>query len=64
MTKSNAEADNVSDRIALLSRRPSRVSAVIEPKIRRDGDPDKIRRDGAYLDVVEEIWQQLKHYLD
>jgi NitT/TauT family transport system ATP-binding protein len=30
----------------------------------RGGDPDKIRRDSAYLDVVEEIWQQLKHYLD
>jgi NitT/TauT family transport system ATP-binding protein len=64
VTHSIEEAVYVSDRIALLSRRPSRVSAVIEPKIRRDGDPDKIRRDSAYLDVVEEIWQQLKHYLD
>lgn len=64
VTHSIEEAVYVSDRIALLSRRPSRVSAVIEPKISRDGDPDKIRRDSAYLDVVEEIWQQLKHYLD
>jgi NitT/TauT family transport system ATP-binding protein len=64
VTHSIEEAVYVSDRIALLSRRPSRVSAVIEPKIMRGGDPDKIRRDSAYFDVVEEIWQQLKHYLD
>jgi NitT/TauT family transport system ATP-binding protein len=64
VTHSIEEAVYVSDRIALLSRRPSRVSAIIEPKIVRGGDPEKIRRDSAYLDVVEDIWQQLKHYLD
>lgn len=64
VTHSIEEAVYVSDRIALLSRRPSRVSAIIEPKIVRGGDPEKIRRNSAYLDVVEEIWQQLKHYLD
>jgi NitT/TauT family transport system ATP-binding protein len=64
VTHSIEEAVYVSDRIALLSRRPSRVSAIIEPKIARGDDPDRIRRDSAYLDVVEEIWQQLKHYLD
>ncbi len=64
VTHSIEEAVYVSDRIALLSRRPSRVSAIIEPRIVRGGDPEKIRRDSAYLDVVEDIWQQLKHYLD
>ena len=28
------------------------------------GDPDQIRRDSAYLDTVETIWQSLKRYLD
>ena len=64
VTHSIEEAVYVSDRIVLLSRRPSRVSAIIEPKIARGEDPEKIRRDSAYLDAVEDIWQQLKRYLD
>jgi NitT/TauT family transport system ATP-binding protein len=64
VTHSIEEAVYVSDRIALLSRRPSRVSSVIEPDIPRDQDPDKIRRSAAYLDAVETIWQGLKQYLD
>ncbi|MHB2170052.1 ABC transporter ATP-binding protein [Alsobacter sp. R-9] len=64
VTHSIEEAVYVSDRIVLLSRRPSRVSAIIEPKIARGDDPEKIRRDSAYLDAVEDIWQQLKRYLD
>jgi NitT/TauT family transport system ATP-binding protein len=64
VTHSIEEAVYVSDRIVLLSRRPSRVTSIIEPKVVRGGDPEKIRRDSAYLDVVEDIWQQLKHYLD
>ena len=53
VTHSIEEAVYVSDRIVLLSRRPSRVSAIIEPKIVRGDDPEKIRRDSAYLDAVE-----------
>ncbi|MFM9974400.1 MAG: ABC transporter ATP-binding protein [Beijerinckiaceae bacterium] len=64
VTHSIEEAVYVSDRIVLLSRRPSRVTSIIEPKVVRGDDPEKIRRDPAYLDVVESIWQQLKHYLD
>jgi NitT/TauT family transport system ATP-binding protein len=64
VTHSIEEAVYVSDRIVLLSRRPSRVTSIIEPKVVRGGDPEKNRRDSAYLDVVEDIWQQLKHYLD
>ena len=33
-------------------------------EIGRGRDPDQIRRDSAYLDTVEEIWQSLKRYLD
>jgi NitT/TauT family transport system ATP-binding protein len=54
----------VSDRIVLLHRRPSRVHAIIEPNIRRDVDPEQIRRQPGYLDAVENIWQSLKQYLD
>lgn len=64
VTHSIEEAVYVSDRIVLLSRRPSRISAIIEPQISRDGDPEKIRRHPAYLDAVENIWQTLKLYLD
>ncbi len=64
VTHSIEEAVYVSDRIVLLSRRPSRISAIIEPQISREGDPEKIRRHPAYLDAVESIWQSLKRYLD
>ena len=64
VTHSIEEAVYVSDRIALLSRRPSRVSQIIEPDIPRGGDPEAIRRHSAYLDTVEEIWKGLKHYVD
>ncbi len=64
VTHSIEEAVYVSDRIVLLSRRPSRISAIIEPQIARGGDPEAIRRHPAYLDAVEGIWQTLKHYLD
>jgi NitT/TauT family transport system ATP-binding protein len=64
VTHSIEEAVYVSDRIVLLSRRPSRVSRIIEPAIPRDGDPDAIRRHPAYLDAVEEIWSGLKQYVE
>jgi NitT/TauT family transport system ATP-binding protein len=64
VTHSIEEAVYVSDRIVILARRPSRVSAIVEPKIPRDGDPEQIRRHPAYLDAVEDIWQGLKKYLD
>jgi NitT/TauT family transport system ATP-binding protein len=64
VTHSIEEAVYVSNRIILLSRRPSRVMRVIEPDIPRDVSPDQIRRNSAYLDTVESIWQSLKQYLD
>jgi NitT/TauT family transport system ATP-binding protein len=64
VTHSIEEAVYVSDRIVLLSRRPSRVAQIIEPKIDRTASPDAIRRDQGYLDTVEKIWQGLKHYVD
>jgi NitT/TauT family transport system ATP-binding protein len=64
VTHSIEEAVYVSDRVVLLSRRPSRVSAIIEPQIARGADPDSIRRDPAYLDTVESIWQGLKRYVE
>jgi NitT/TauT family transport system ATP-binding protein len=64
VTHSIEEAVYVSDRIVLLHRRPSRVHAIIEPKISRTVDPEQIRRQPEYLDAVENIWQSLKQYLD
>ncbi len=64
VTHSIEEAVYVSDRIVLLSRRPSHVSSIVEPRLPRGGDPEKIRRHPAYLDAVESIWQGLKQYLD
>ncbi|WP_296525144.1 ABC transporter ATP-binding protein [Rhodoplanes sp.] len=63
VTHSIEEAVYLSDRIVLLSRRPSRVSAIRDPGIPHDGPPDQIRRDQRYLDTVDEIWDTLKQYL-
>jgi NitT/TauT family transport system ATP-binding protein len=64
VTHSIEEAVYVSNRIILLSRRPSRVMRIIEPDMPRSLTPDQIRRHPAYLDTVEVIWQALKQYLD
>jgi NitT/TauT family transport system ATP-binding protein len=64
VTHSIEEAVYVSNRIALLSRRPSRVSQIIDVDVPRSGGPDAIRRHPAYLDTVESIWAGLKQYLD
>jgi NitT/TauT family transport system ATP-binding protein len=64
VTHSIEEAVYVSNRIVLLSRRPSRVSEIIDIDLPRASEPDQIRRHPTYLDAVEGIWQTLKHYLD
>ncbi|MDQ0509363.1 ABC transporter ATP-binding protein [Ancylobacter amanitiformis] len=64
VTHSIEEAVYCSDRIVILSRRPGRISQIIEPEIDRSASPDAIRRDQSYLDTVEEIWQGLKRYVD
>ena len=64
VTHSIEEAAYLSDQIVLLSPRPGTVSKIIHPNIERGArDPDEIRRDKNYLDVVEEIWQILKQYV-
>jgi NitT/TauT family transport system ATP-binding protein len=64
VTHSIEEAAYLSDQIVLLSPRPGTVSKIIRPNIERGmRDPDEIRRDKNYLDVVDEIWQILKRYV-
>jgi len=64
VTHSIEEAVYVSDQIVLLSPRPGRIHSIIRPEISRDGGPEEIRRDKKYLDTVEEIWVDLRKYLD
>jgi NitT/TauT family transport system ATP-binding protein len=64
VTHSIEEAAYLSDLIVLLSARPGSVSQVIKPGIARGGKcPDDIRRDKNYLDVIDNIWRELKVYL-
>ncbi len=64
VTHSIEEAVYVSDQIVLLSERPGRVSKIVRPGLDRSGDFERIRREQAYLDCVEEIWNVLKRYLE
>ena len=64
VTHSIEEAVYVSDQIVLLSRRPGRVSRIVRPELDRRADFERIRREQAYLDCVDEIWNVLKRYLD
>jgi NitT/TauT family transport system ATP-binding protein len=64
VTHSIEEAVYLSDRIALLSPRPGRVWKIMEPRLSRTLSPDQIRREPAYLDMVESIWQNLKDYVE
>ena len=63
VTHSIEEAVYVSDQVVLLSERPGRVSSVVRPGLERRGDFERIRRERAYLDCVDEIWNVLKRYL-
>ena len=64
VTHSIEEAVYVSDQIAILLPRPSRVSEVIRPQGFRHKDVDSIRRDSEYLDIVDQIWTSLRGYVE
>ncbi len=64
VTHSIEEAVYVSDQIALLLPRPSRVSEIIRPSGFRDKGVDSIRRDPEYLDIVDRIWESLRTYVE
>ena len=64
VTHSIEEAVYVSDQIAILLARPSRVSEIIRPEGLREKDVSNIRRDPEYLDIVDRIWASLKTYVE
>jgi NitT/TauT family transport system ATP-binding protein len=64
VTHSIEEAVYVSDQIALLLPRPSRVSEIIRPSSFKNKDVDSIRRDSEYLDIVDRIWKSLRTYVE
>ena len=64
VTHSIEEAVYISDQVVILTRNPGRVSRVVRPDIDRSGDFDELRRSPGYLDSVDEIWNELKDYLD
>ena len=64
VTHSIEEAVYVSDQIAILLPRPSRVSEIIRPSGFRHKEVDKIRRDPEYLDIVDNIWASLRSYVE
>ena len=64
VTHSIEEAVYVSDQIAILLPRPSRVSEIIRPTSFRNKGVENIRRDPEYLDIVDEIWASLRSYVE
>ena len=64
VTHSIEEAVYVSDRIAILLPRPSRVSEIIKPTGFRNKGTGNIRRDPEYLDIVDRIWASLRSYVE
>jgi NitT/TauT family transport system ATP-binding protein len=64
VTHSIEEAVYVSDQIAILLPRPSRVSEIIKPSGFRQKSADGIRRDPEYLDIVDNIWASLRSYVE
>ncbi|MGP1357572.1 ABC transporter ATP-binding protein [Roseicyclus sp.] len=64
VTHSIEEAVYLADQVAILTRRPGRVTKVIRPDLDRSGDVDVIRRLPQYVELVDEIWASLKHYVE
>jgi len=64
VTHSIEEAVYVSDQVAILLPRPSRVSEIIKPSSFKNKDVDSIRKDSEYLDTFEKIWKSLRSYVE
>ena len=64
VTHSIEEAVYVSDQVAILLPRPSRVSEIIKLDGFRHKDATSIRRDPEYLDIVDRIWESLRTYVE
>lgn len=64
VTHSIEEAVYVSDQIAILLPRPSRVSEIIRPTSFRGTGVQNIRRSPEYLDIVDQIWASLRNYVE
>ncbi len=64
VTHSIEEAVYVSDQIAILLPRPSRVSEIIRPTSFRKKGVEHIRRDPEYLDIVDDLWASLRSYVE
>lgn len=64
VTHSIEEAVYVSDQIAILLPRPSRVHEILRPKNLRTRGVADIRRDPEYLDTVDRIWDSLRSYVE
>ena len=64
VTHSIEEAVYVSDQVVILTRGPAHVSKVVRPGIDRRGESQDIRRSPTYLDWVENIWGELRDYLE
>ncbi|MDD9725226.1 ABC transporter ATP-binding protein [Roseovarius sp. SK2] len=64
VTHSIEEAVYLSDRIVLLSPRPGRLKQVVTPEIDRSGNPEAIRRNPEYLDLIDDIWAGLRDYVE
>ena len=64
VTHSIEEAVYISDQVAILLPRPSRVSEIIKPSSFKNKDVDSIRKDSEYLDTVEKIWKSLRSYVE
>jgi NitT/TauT family transport system ATP-binding protein len=64
VTHSIEEAVYVSDQVAILLPRPSRVSEIIRPSSFRGKNVNNIRRDPEYLDIVDRIWASLRSYVE
>ncbi len=64
VTHSIEEAVYLSDSIVMLSPRPGRLNRIVHPAIDRSGDPDLIRRNPEYLDLIDEIWAGLRAYVE
>ena len=64
VTHSIEEAVYISDQVVVLKRDPGRVSRVLRPAIDRSARLDELRRSPEYLDAVDEIWNELRDYLE
>lgn len=63
VTHDIAEAVSMSNRVVVLTKRPSKVKNIYEIKLQKQQNPTKNRKDPLFIEYYEKIWKELEQHV-